>query len=405
MKRFLIVLSSLFLLAVVSYFVWSFREKDLKSVPVNADAVVLIDVKAVSEQYVLTLVKHPSLWFKTSKISGPKNGIEIPDFIQIFHLKDTSYKEWYSVFQITEKAALLHSLKEKGFVLTKNKLYTKDQISVKVGQSSCVIGFSANNFESRTTSILTSGMRNLYADQLINNSVASVSYLAKTKIHNFAVYLNDHDVEIKSKTTDDYFSSVITKLDNTVSFLKADLDAENTRKFSKIFNKNLSDSVQITNFSAVANLESVNDTIISYSYDDNFNEVEKVSYQNIVQPFYQINIQSGDSEKLWSYFQQKAWINAQNQFTPIPFQPNTTTKNAAEITIESKGKEVIFGEKLSGNYIFIKNNPLLLDSFKSISASEKKKIGALDFLFYGNKGDYHYLKLNFKKEKLPLILR
>ena len=149
----------------------------------------------------------------------------------------------------------------------------------------------------------------------------------------------------------------------------------------------------------------MNDTIISYSYDDNFNEVEKVSYQKIVQPFYQINIQSGDSEKLWSYFQQKAWINAQNQFTPIPFQPNTTTKNAAEITIESKGKEVIFGEKLSGNYIFIKNNPLLLDSFKTISASEKKKVGALDFLFYGNKGDYHYLKLNFKKEKLPLILR
>ncbi|MNX67661.1 hypothetical protein D3C86_988030 [compost metagenome] len=183
------------------------------------------------------------------------------------------------------------------------------------------------------------------------------------------------------------------------------MDSTNIKIASELFNKKLSDSIKINSLSAFAELEMVKDKIISYSYDDNFNEVEKVSYQNILQSNYSINLHSWESENLWLYFQKKNWINAQNQFTPIPFQPNVIKKNGSDISIKSTRKEIDFGKSFVGNYVFIKNNPLLINSIKSFSASEKKTISNVDYCFYGNKGDYFYLKINFNKEKLPLILR
>lgn len=405
MKRVIAFIAFIFVLAVVSYFVWSLKDKDLTAVPGNTDVLVLVDSKKLSEQYILTLIKNPSKWFGTSKGSSKKSGVEVPDYIQIFHLKDTSFSEWYSIFEISNQDDLLKFLDSKGFKLIKNNLYRKDQFSVKIEASKCVVGFSNSNFDKKTTEIINSKFKNLYADELINNSVASVSYLAKSKIYKFAVYLNDDNIEIKTKTEDDYFSAMISDLDKQTSFLKLNLDSDNVKIASEIFNKRKSDSININSLSAVAELEMVNDKIISYSYDDNFNEVEKVSYQKILQPNYSINLHSWESENLWLYFQEKNWINAQGQFTPIPFQPNVIKKNGSEISIQSTGKEIDFGKGFSGNYVLIKNNPLLVNSIKSLSPSEKKTISKVDYGFYGNKGDYYYLKINFKKEKLPLILR
>ena len=405
MKKKLIFVAFIFLVAIASYFVWSLKDKNLRSVPGDADIVVLIDVKKVSEQYILTLIKHPSKWFETSKGSLKKSGIKVPDYLQIFHLKNTNFTNWYSILDISDKDRFLNFLKDKGFKLTRNNVYTKDQFSIKVEASKCVVGFSDPAFEKTTTEIINSKIKNLYADNLINNSVASVSYLAKSKIHKFAVYLNDDNLEIKTKTIDDLFSSAISDLEKQTSFLKLNLDSRNVQIASELFNKKLSDSINVNSVSAVAELEMVNDKIISYSYDENFNEVEKVSYQKIVQPNYLINLQSSDIEKTWSYFQQKKWINAQDQFATIPFQPNVIKKNETEIVIKSIKKEVDFGQSFSGNYVFIKNNPLLINSVKSFSAAEKKAASDIDYSFYGNKGDYYYLKVKFKKEELPIILR
>ncbi|KFC24444.1 hypothetical protein [Chryseobacterium sp. FH1] len=405
MKRAIILLAVLFFVAVVGYFFWSLKDKDLKAVPRNTDVLVLVDSKKLSEQYILTLVKNPSKWFETSNGSFKNSGVEVADYVQIFHLKDTSFYEWYSVFEILDKDKLVKFLDEKGFKLIKNNLYKNNQFSIKIESSKCIVGFSNSNFDKTTAEIFNSKFKNLYADELINNSIASVSYFAKSKIQKFAVYLNDENIEIKTKSLDDHFSSMISDLDKQTSFLKLELDSINVKIASALFNKKLSDSIKINSLSAVAELEMVKDKIISYGYDDNFNEVEMVSYQQILQPNYSINLQSWESENLWLYFQQKNWINAQSQLTPIPFQPNVIKKNGRDISIKSTRKAIDFGQHFSGNYVFIKNNPLLINSVKSLSVSEKKAISKIDYSFYGNKSDYFYLKINFKKEKLPLILR
>jgi hypothetical protein len=99
-------------------------------------------------------------------------------------------------------------------------------------------------------------------------------------------------------------SPVISKLLKTDSFLETELDAENIKNFV-LFDKTFADSSSINQMKASVHLEEVNDTIITYSYDDNFNEVEKKTFQKIIQPNYIIDFQSLNPEKTKLYFQNK----------------------------------------------------------------------------------------------------
>jgi len=405
MKKRTIFFLLILIAGITVFFLWFHKDKELKSIPKNADAVVLIDVKEISKQYFLTWIKHPSQWVGKSSSQHKNNGLIIPDYIQIFHLKDSSFAEWYSVFEIKDKNSLIEFLIKKGFKISKNNIYTKESFSIKIEASKCVIGFSNSNFETKVQQILNSKNKVLNADQFINNSIASVSYLAKSKIHNFAVYLNDDNLEIKTKTVQDIFSSTISDLEKQTQFLNLKLDSKNTKIATQLFNKEISDSININSINAFAELETVNDTIVSYGYDDDFNEIEKVSYQNLIQPNYLINFQSSDSEKIGAYFQDKKWINADNQFTAIPFQPNLIEQKVNEIIIKSLRKPIKSNQNLSGNYFFLKNSQLFENLLGTISKSRTKAISDLDYVFYGNKADYYYIKLKFKKEKLPIILR
>lgn len=405
MKKRTIFFLLILIVGITFFFLWFHKDKELKSIPKNADAVVLIDVKELKQQYFLTFLKNPFIWFGDSKIASKNNGLVIPDYIQIFHLKDSNFAEWYSFFEIKDKNSLIEFLIKKGFKISKNNIYTKDSFSIKIEAFKCVVGFSNPNFETKVQQILNSKNKLLNADQLINNSVASVSYFAKSKIHKFAIYLNEDNIEIKTKSVQDVFSSQISDLDRQTQFLKMKLDSKNAKIVSNLFNDNLRDSIDINSVSAISELESVNDKIVSYAYDDDFNEVEKVSYQKLVQPSYKINVQSPETEKVWSYFQDKKWINADNQFTAIPFQPNLIEQKGNEIIIKSLRKPIESNQNLSGNYFFLKNSQLFETLLGTISKSGLKTISDLDYVFYGNKENYYYLKLKFKKEKLPILLR
>ncbi|PTT42763.1 hypothetical protein DBR28_01920, partial [Chryseobacterium sp. HMWF028] len=167
----------------------------------------------------------------------------------------------------------------------------------------------------------------------------------------------------------------------------------------------IADSSQINYFKATADLEQVSDTIISYEYDDNFNEVEKKTFQKIVQPNYTINIKSNDPGKTLEYFHSKKWINNENQFTAIPFQPNQISRNNEGVVIKSTRKSVSLSPQLQENYIVIRNSALLYSSLKMLSITEKRIISDIDYVLYGNKSQDYWIKIKAKNGELPLILR
>lgn len=409
MSRKKLILFGILLVAIVVYFLLFKKDKTLKFIPESADAVVLIDVKNLSRQYIYSFASHPSQWFKKKgekSLSLKDSGLKIPDFVQIFHLKDSRFSDWYSVVEIKDQNKFLSFLKDRKFTNKGNKNFQKDQIFLRIEGKFCIFGTSNTEFAQISKQLFQPNKNDHFdAKQFFDEGVGSVSFLSGKEITNFSIVLNDDDIEIKNTAHTKLFSSVINKILVNSQFLEIELDEKNIKNTASFFNKSIGDSAQIKYIKASSNLQQVNDTIITYDYDDDFNEIEKIAVQKIVEPNYTISLQSKFPQKTWEYFQNKKWINTQNQFTAIPFQPNIIVQNSDEITIKSTKYPVEIAQQINENYIFIKNNPLLLKAVSTFSEQEKNWISTIDYIFYGNKIENYYLKIQIKKGALPLILR
>ncbi|WP_068940848.1 hypothetical protein [Chryseobacterium timonianum] len=411
MKKKKIIVPLLLLLAVGLYFVAFYKDKRLKYIPGNADAVVLIDTKKLMGQYLFSWVTHPSSWSgsDTKSKSSPSfknSGIRIPDFLQIFHIKDSKFSEWYSILELKDPQKFIAFLKQQKFTNNGNNKFQKDQYFIIIDGNHCIAGTSDLAFETIQKQLFhTSSNPVRNTDEFIQNTLGSLSFISGQKIENFSIELHDDEIEIKNNSNQEVLNSIASKLQKGNHFLEMELDQDNLRKFTYFLDKDMADSLRATSFKATASLEQVNDTIISYEYDDNFNEVEKKTFQKIIQPNYSIKIQSKDPGKVWRYFQSKKWINGENQFTQIPFQPNKISQNSDGVVIKSTRKPVLSSPLLQENYIMVRNSTLLYSSLKTLSNKEKKIISDIDYVLYGNKSQDYWVKIKAKKGNLPLILR
>lgn len=408
MKKKLFVFVILLFVGMM-YFVFYHKQNTKIFSPQEADAIILIDTKKLTREYVYSLAGHPSLWFESKEkntISFKESGVKIPDFLQAFHLKNSKVSNWYSVFELEDRKTFLLFLKQQKFTDLGNQMFRKDQVYIKFFGKNLIIGSSSDDFERINNQLFHSSQANIFdADALVTNGLGSIILNTKKGSHNLSVELRHDEIEIRNQSDSYDPSPAISKLLKTDSFLETELDAENIKIFSSFFDKTFADSSSVNQIKASVHLEEVNDTIITYSYDDNFNEVEKKTFQKIIQPNYIIDFQSLNPEKTELYFQNKKWINAQNQFTAIPFQPNLIIQKSKGFEIKSTRKPVQQSFNLNENYIFVKNNPLLLSFLNTLSPKEKKMISDIDYIFYGNRDQDYCLKVQFKKDDLPLILR
>ncbi|WP_160138107.1 hypothetical protein [Chryseobacterium sp. c4a] len=411
MKKKKIIIPLLLLLAVAIYFMVFHKDKNLRYIHKNADAVVLIDSKKLTGQYLFNVAIHPSKWMgnktkRKSFISLKDAGIRIPDFLQIFHIKDTKLTEWYSVLELKDSQKFIAFLKQEQFTDKGNNLFQKEQVFFMIKGSHCIAGTSEHAFESINEQLLQKSENSVRdADQFIQSSLGSISFISGQKIQNFSIELNHDEIEIKNNSNPDVFNSIISKLQKDKHFLQAELDKENIKNFARFFNKSLVDSSRITSLKGIADLEQVNDTIISYGYDDNFNEIEQKTFQKITQPNYAIDIQSTDPVRTWAYFQSQKWINGENQFTVIPFQPNEISQNSNGVVIKSTQKLLTLSPSFKENYILIRNNALLFSSLKTLNTTEKRIISEFEYVLYANHSQDYWVKIKAKTGDLPLILR
>ncbi|OCA71387.1 hypothetical protein [Chryseobacterium arthrosphaerae] len=411
MSKKKIIVPLILILAAAVYWIFFHKDKTLKFIPENTDAVVVIDVKKLTGQYLFSLVTHPSKWSGSPtkdnrSVSFKNSGIRVPDFFQIFHVRDSKFSEWYSVLELKDSRKFIAFLKSRQFIDKGNGNFQKDQIFIAIEKEYCIAGTSDQAFESIKKQLLqTPGNSKWNAGQLIHNTAASISFISGQKIQNFSVEVKDDEIEIRNSPDTKIFNSIASRLQKGNHFLEMELDAENVKNYARFFNKSLADSSDITYLRAAADLEQVNDTIISYEYDDDFNEIEKKTVQKITQPDYIVDLQSRIPGKTWEYFQAKKWINAQDQFTAIPFQPNTISKTSSGVIIQSTRKPVSLSPGVKENYILIRNNPLLFSSLKTLSETEKKIISGIDYILYVNKAKDYRITVKAKKGELPLILR
>ncbi|MFC6269348.1 hypothetical protein [Frigoriflavimonas asaccharolytica] len=411
MKRNKLIFLFLLIAIAAIYFLLFQKDKTLQYIPANADAIVVIDVKNLSRQYIYAFANHPSQWFKDkkegeSKFSFKSSGLKIPDFIQVFHLKNTGFSQWYSVLEIKDQVKFVAFLDNKKFTKKAENEFQKDNIFLKIEGEYCIFGTADKAFGDINNHLKEKEIQRYFnADQFMGDGIGSFSLVSEKGFSNFSIELNDDAIEIKKGKNIEVLAALISKIQVDHPFLEIELDKKNMENAASFFNIKSVDSSKIHYLKASATLKEVNDSIVTYDYDDDFNEIEKVAIQKIIQPNYAISLQSDNLEETWKYLYNKKWINDKSQFTLIPFQPNLINKQRENILIKSTKNPVELSNRYEENFIFIKNDPLVLKSFNSFTKNEKDLLSNLDYIFFGNKSDIYYLKLKMKKGDLPLILR
>ncbi len=73
----------------------------------------------------------------------------------------------------------------------------------------------------------------------------SISFISELRTRNFSIDLNEDEIEIKSSESSGDFKSLIADLEDETQFLKAELDQNNIKNISSVFNKNISDSLSV----------------------------------------------------------------------------------------------------------------------------------------------------------------
>lgn len=409
MKK-LIPLLLVFIIGITIFFVFFYRDKTLKYIPDEADMVILVDVKNLKRESAFSLLRHPSEWFKKSEMKNVvsllnNSGIKTPDFLQIFHLKNRQISDWSTVLELSDAEKFRKFLYDKKFILKATNIFQKDQIFVKIVQNHCFVGTSINDLNTVAENFHSKTERKIYnANSFINGSSAAISFIGEIN-YNFAIEILEDEIEISSSKNTKIFKPLIAQLNKKNLLLNLNLDEKNTKKIAEFLNFEELDSMQIADLKMIANLESVTDTIITYEYDDNFNEVEKKSVQKITQPNYLIEAKSSHAEKTLDYLNRKKWINAENQIIAIPFQPNIMRRNGNVFTVKSLRKPIATDKKQTGNFIFFKNDDLFHTLMMNFSPAQKKLLSTVESVFYGNQGADLYAKIKFKKGKMPLILQ
>ncbi|KQT22410.1 hypothetical protein ASG31_03540 [Chryseobacterium sp. Leaf404] len=403
-KTLLYLIPAIVLMAV--YFGLYHKNKDLKYIPDSADAAIIIDVKNITRQYLVEALTHPSVWFKDGKkkdkISWSDAGVRIPDFIQIFHLKNDEISNWNAVFEITDQEELLLFLKNRQFQPKGNGLFSNGIFSIKISGEHCMIGTSGKSFSAIEKALdRKKNIRN--ADDFMNDGSGGLGIFDKDKTEKYSIHLEDYAIEISDfKNFKPEELSLIK--DQSQDFLKAKLDQKNLQQIAGILKTDIFSDPNIESLQLVSDLKQETDTLISYDYDENFNEVEKVSYQKITQPQYQIQIKSENPGLVLDNFRRKKKVDEKQQFTGIPFLPNEIVKYSNAVFIRSK-KHPELKDYPQKNFVLIKNNPLLFASLKTLSPNIRKRLDEAESVFYLNEGNQYLLRVQFKQGNLPLILR
>lgn len=407
-----IALFLLFLIGIGVYFIFFQKDKTLRYIPKEADAVILVDVKKLGLQYIFDFLRYPSVWSKNAEqkneIQIIKNaGIKIPDFLQLFHIKNTQIGSWYTILEIKDPGKFSGFLKHEKFIKIGADLYQKGEFFIRIADDKCVVGNTTLVFQEKVLSVLlfTDKENILNADLLLQGTVASFSTMENGKINIFGIDIHHDEITISNAKNASYFTALESKLSGETQFLKLEMDQRNLQNFSQIFDYKLSDSAEILSVKAIAELEEVNDTILTYEYDDNFNEIEKKSFQKIVQPNYSILLKSNSPEKTWKYFSGKKWINAEDQFTAIPFQPNLILQNKEKISIQSTQKTAPESLWQKQNYFLIKNSILLNSALKKVVSFQPKWFSNVQSVFYTNLDDQYFVKIKLKHDEVPVLLR
>lgn len=444
-KKWLLLI--LCVILVLGYIKLFYKTYNKNIVPKSADYIIAIDVKRITNTILWNIITTPSQWkiggifLESSSEINWRNMVKIPDYIFIFHTKNQPANAWYTVLQIKNEKDFTKGLHHYYFQKLNNNEYISEDAGIHIFKNGnqVLVGNASVENKKYLTQIAEElfTQKEYISKEILAKTIDAQSHIAMyIEPNNFlqqdaviTANFNKHQLEINGiinpnkqySFTENNFNYPDSSL-LTFGFTQPTptiynlLSANSKSDISKATNLNI-DSVFLKNnkwYSLdLAAIKLRTDSAISYTYDSNFNKVEKVVINNIQEPSFYFTITGDSITNIYNYWQHNNKLeqtNAGQLFLPMPFVKSYyNQKNNNELNITSANYQSTTANK-NINCIFFLNilfpkipeilfNLLPENIIKTISNIESLQIAAQ------KKHNQIFLHASFNKKEnnLPIL--
>lgn len=413
----------------------------------SADCIIAVDVKRITNTIIWNTITTPGQWKKISFSSGNKDEIswkdmvEIPDYVLVFHVKEQPLNTWYVVLQVKNETDFAKGLQVYHFEKKDSNSYISKDYSLSFFKSGDKILLTNTASENGNNLSLVANelfvQKNYVAKQTLEKAIAAKSHLAVyIAANNFleepAVISGNFDKNemefICTATQKKQFTFSADNFDcNSTSLCtlaftqppEAVLNLlSNTDKtnISKALNQDI-DSVLLPsnkNYNlGISGILSRNDSAISYTYDDDFNKVEKTVVNTVQEPAFNFAITGDSITNIYNYWQHNNKLeptDAGQLFTGMPFVKSYCSKaSSTTLHITAANYQPVSTDRNIQAVFFFK---LMLtkipkDLLRYLPGDITKAIANLESvqLTINKQPGQLYFECTFKKQKndLPII--
>lgn len=423
---------------------------DQKCIPQNADGIIMVDVKNIRNYYVVSYLKNPSEWqwnraeSKFEKLFNSSGfGLEKPDYFAFFHIENQPLTQWFVCLKIKNEAVFEKAATEAHFTKATlsngmSSYYSKSLALFIIRYSNQIL---VSNISEKQTRIAIKAAEDLFAKKLFldikkiektidTKNAASFwvkknSFLEKDGILNLK--LEDREItidgllqlkpEFKKEWQFSQNPNALLSLGFNFETLRAQgFFKQHSAQINKMIGFDL-DSILVhnpTKTELVLNrIIKKKDSAISYSYDDDFNPIKKVTVSTNREPSFSFTMHTADSKKVYNYLKTQNAIDNHNIFVNFPlaktktsiqntvliFEANHLTNWPQQTSATKIGYFDIHLEKLQTKdwcYLIAKNrNFQFLKPFKTLS---------IDLSFKNNLGYFQaHLKTKDRKNLISIL--
>ncbi len=458
MKKTLKIVLLLSIASILGYwgYTWYNNKASLLGViHKDADSAIKIAFHDIKETLILDAVTSPIYYYdnasfkprKTDKDTIDKKGVDLMPYNLILFTVPTVENTYFSVLKIKNTKAFKHQIdhyvNSKGLILRTDDQNNVHWLENKKQRWVCawntekvIVSFGLDNSYAKS--------KNIFFDILKSNKVIEskgndwITSLSESKSH--ITYLNrkskitlqfvDGEAVIKGNIITDGIRTYPKEVDyaripeasinfywdanfkhpkNKQRFIKS----WEGSSFLKKMNLDLSQAVDLTNgfvYLGVKGTTSQSDTIVTYTYDDNFNKIEEKTYQEKKVPNMVLYLEK-EKNGLKDYLAQKDLLNQNGVFTGFPLYRFYVVENTNSTLFET-GKSKLPLEQatdqhfmnLSIDFAKAKEDfqiPQLegyFDLLQALELSAKQAVGneiALEGKIKGKKQDINFLSQLF----------
>jgi hypothetical protein len=388
-KWALLILFGALMFGYIKLFYKTYNEE---AVAKSADCVILLDVKRITNTLIWNFVTTPEQWntgnvFNKSaaKEINWKDMLQIPDYVQGFHVKNQPANIWYVVLKVKDETDFNKGLQRYNF----NKINSNEYISTVTG---------IHIFKNGNKILLanTVAENNNYLSDVADEIFIKKMFLPKEKLlkaiaakSHAAIYIaankflqqdgivtgnfNNNKIEINSTLTP---NKQYGFTESSFSFASNSLCTSGfTQPSPEVYNL-LSDSIKKDISKALSiNIDSVllpdnkqynldiqeiksrTDSAITYTYDDDFNKLEKVVVNNIQEPAFKFTVLGDNVTFIYKHWLRTNKIDQTDTgqlFVAIPFVKSyCALKNEKELNITAANYKLQQTDKTINCVLFL----------------------------------------------------